>query len=56
MTKKGWVGGQGPQIVNFYERGSWEMVKVTKDGSVNANPQILNGQYLILGGFGSYMN
>ena len=28
---------------------------VTEDGSVNAVPQILYGQYLILGAFGSYM-
>ena len=28
---------------------------ITEDGSVNAVPQILYGQYLILGAFGSYM-
>ena len=30
-------------------------IQTTEDGSVNAVPQILYGQYLILEAFGSYM-
>ena len=33
----------------------FEGIEGTEDGSVNSVPQILYGQYFILGAFGSYM-
>ena len=34
---------------------TFSMTAYTEDGSMNAVPQILYGQYLILGVFGTYM-
>ena len=40
---------------NFSQLKSTKNSNSTEDGSVNAVPQILYVQYLILGAFGSYM-
>ena len=51
-----WVGGSIKyNVVQFFHTEQSKLFIGTKDGSVNALPQILYGQYLILGAFGSYM-
>ena len=45
----------GLKVWIFKEVNSLQMHYRTKDGSVKALLQILYGQYLILGTFGSYM-
>ena len=42
-------------IITTCPKGARQPHTYTEDGSVNAVPQILYGQYLILGAFGSYM-
>ena len=40
-------------LIQFWARKL--LLLFTEDGSVNALPQILYAQYLIMGAFGSYM-
>ena len=49
------VGSIKYNVVQFFHMEQSKLFIGTKDGSVNALPQILYGQYLILGAFGSYM-
>ena len=52
----GWVVGSIKyNVVQFFHTEQSKLFIGTKDGSVNAHPQILYGQYLILGAFGSCM-